>query len=453
MALAIFLAVIVVTGSAVLVAVVLAPPPPPPLPIVDAATPIQHLVIILKENHGFDNYFGTFPGVDGLPPNVSLPDGSGGFVSPQWIDGTSTPDPPHDRASEIAEYDGGLNDRFYIVANAAGSGLGAAAMGYYNASQLAGYWDLASQYVLADHFFGPVLGPSVPNRLYAFLGQSCGVTGDIVLQGSLTCPTVFDQMEATGVTWKYYYTPSLLFPPTPLDFQQINSNDAMKAKVVTMASLDADLQSAPLANVTIIDSGNDGTISEHPPQDVTVGEAWTLGILRELEARPDWNSTAVFLTWDEDGGFYDHVPPPQVDALGDGFRVPFLLISPYARRGWIDSDVLDHTSMLKFIATNWGLPALTAREANASAMLDAFTFNVSAVSLEHASALSSLRGPGGGTGAGPVAAPAPPEGRGDAIRLRSCRPMACIVPCPREASASRPGAAISVIILANSPSA
>lgn len=391
MALALFLAVIVVTASAIVASVLLAPPPPPPLPIVDAVTPIQHLVILLKENHGFDNYFGTYPGVDGIPPNATVPDGSGGFVSPHWIDGTSTPDPPHDRASELQEYDGGRNDGFYIVANTSGSGLGDAVMGYYNATQLAGYWSLASQYVLADHFFGPVLGPSVPNRFYAFLGQSCGVTGDLVLQGSLHCPTVFDQMEAAGVTWKYYYTPSLLFPPTPLDFASINSNDAMKAKVVTMSALDGDLKTAPLANVTVIDSGNDGTISEHPPQDVTVGEAWTLNVLHELEARPDWNSTAVFLTWDEDGGFYDHVPPPQVDALGDGFRVPFLLISPYARRGWIDSDVLDHTSMLKFLSVNWGLPTLTAREANASAMLDAFTFNVTAAALRsHASVRAIL---------------------------------------------------------------
>ncbi len=372
--LTLFLAVVLATAGVVVVAAITRPPPPPPLPIVDAATPIQHLVILLKENHGFDNYFGTFPGVDGLPANVSLPDGSGGFVSPHWISGTSTPDPPHDRASEIQEYDGGLNDRFYIAAEASGAGLGNAVMGYYNGTQLAGYWALASQYVLADHYYGPEFGPSVPNRFFAFAGQNCGVSSDVVLQGSLSCPTVFDQMEAKGVTWKYYYTPSLLFPPTPLDFGSVNSNPEMKAKVVTMSTLDNDLKTAALANVTVIDSGNDGTISEHPPQDVTVGEAWTLGILQELEARPDWNSTAVFLTWDEDGGFYDHVPPPQVDAAGYGFRVPFLLISPYARHGWIDSEVLDHTSMLKFIAMNWGLPSLTSRETNASDMFDAFTF-------------------------------------------------------------------------------
>ncbi len=385
-----FLAVVLMTATAVAVAVVTRPPPPPPLSIVDAATPIQHLVILLKENHGFDNYFGTFPGADGLPANVSLPDGSGGFVSPHWISGTSTPDPPHDRASELEEYDGGLNDRFYIVANASGAGVGEAVMGYYNGTQLAGYWSLASEYVLADHYYGPEFGPSVPNRFYAFAGQNCGVSGDIVLKGSLSCPTVFDQMEAKGVTWKYYYTPSLLFPPTPLDFASVNSNPAMTAKVVTLSTLDEDLKTAPLANVTVIDSGNDNTISEHPPQDVTVGEAWTLNVLHELEARPDWNSTAVFLTWDEDGGFYDHVPPPQVDALGYGFRVPFLLISPYARRGWIDSDVLDHTSMLKFLSVNWGLPTLTAREANASAMLDAFTFNVTAAALRSHASLRAI---------------------------------------------------------------
>ncbi len=394
--LALFLAVILVAVSAVVVAVVTTPPPPPPLPIVPAATPIQHMVIIMKENHGFDNYFGTFPGADGFPPGIAVPDGSGGYVSPHWITGTSTPDPPHDRASEIQEYDGGLNDKFYIVANASGAGLGNAVMGYYNGTQLPGYWSLASEYVLADHYFAPMLGPSTPNRLYWVAGQNGGVTSDLVLQGSLNFRTVFDQMETKGVTWKYYYVPSLLFPATPLDFSQISSNAAMRAKVVPLSDLAGDLaSSAPLANVTMIDTGNDGAISEHPAQDVTAGDAWTTDLLKTLEARPDWNSTAVFITWDEDGGYYDHVPPPQVDAYGDGFRVPLLIVSPFAKRGWIDHDVLDHTSLLKFIAVDWGLPALTTREANASAMLDAFTFNVSAAALAPTTLGGSFIGQGG----------------------------------------------------------
>ena len=399
MALAIFLGVILVTVSAVVVSVVTRPPPPPPLPPVPAATPIQHVVVLMQENHGFDNYFGTFPGADGFPPGTALPDGNGGTVAPHWIEGTSTPDPPHDRASEIEEYDGGLMDRFVIVGNAAGAGLGDAAMGYYNGTQLPGYWALAAEYVLADHYFAPVLGPTAPNRLYAVAGQACGVTSDLVLAGSLHCPTVFDQMQATGVTWTYYYVPSLLFPPAPLDFAQITSNDAMTAKVLPMSHLGADLRTAPLANVTMIDNGNDATTSEHPAQNVTAGEAWTLGVLHELEARPDWNATAVFLTWDEDGGFYDHVPPPQVDAYGDGFRVPLIVISPYARHGWIDAEVLDHTSLLKFIAVNWGLPALTAREASASALLDAFTFNVTADAVRPSS--SSSAAPASGAAAEP----------------------------------------------------
>ncbi|HYM40393.1 MAG TPA: alkaline phosphatase family protein [Thermoplasmata archaeon] len=373
-ALTVFGTVILVVFSAVLVSVLTKPPPPPPLPIVPAATPIQHIVEIMQENHAFDNYFGTYPGAYGLPPGIALPDGHGGTVSPHWINGTSTPDPPHDRASEIAEYAGGLNDRFVIVANAAGAGLGDAAMGYYDASQIPGYWALASRDVLADHYFAPVLGPTTPNRLYAIAGQGGGVTSDFVLQGSLSFPTIFDQMETKGVSWKYYYTSSFLFPAPPLDFSQIASNPSMTAKIVPLSNLAGDLKTAPLANVTMIDTSNDEAVNEHPPGNVTVGERWVLGILQLLEARPDWNATAMFLTWDESGGYYDHVPPPQVDAYGYGFRVPLLIVSPYARAGWIDHDVLDHTSILKFIAVNWGLPALTAREANASAMFDAFTF-------------------------------------------------------------------------------
>lgn len=388
----VFATAILVTLAAVVVAVLTRPPPPPPPPIVPAATPIQHVVEIMQENHGFDNYFGTFPGVDGLTPGIALPDGSGGFVSPHWINGTSTPDPPHDRGTEIQEYDGGLNDGFVIAADAAGAGLGYAAMGYYNATQIPGYWALASQYVLADHYFAPVLGPTTPNRLYAIAGQGGSVTGDIVLRGSLSFPTIFDQMETKGVTWKYYYTSSILFPAPPLDFSQINSNPTMRAKIVPLSELENDLKNGPLANVTLIDPSNDDAINEHPPSNVTAGEEWVLSILQLLEARPDWNSTAVFLTWDEAGGYYDHVPPPQVDAYGEGFRVPLLIISPYAKRGWIDHDLLDHTSVLKFIAADWGLPSLTPREANASAMLDAFTFNVTADALLRFSLTSSTCG-------------------------------------------------------------
>jgi phospholipase C len=199
-------------------------------------------------------------------------------------------------------------------------------------------------------------------------------------------------METKGVTWKYYYTSSILFPAPPLDFSQINSNPTMRAKIVPLSDLENDLKNGPLANVTLIDPSNDDAINEHPPSNVTAGEEWVLGILQLLEARPDWNSTAVFLTWDEAGGYYDHVPPPQVDAYGEGFRVPLLIISPYAKRGWIDHDLLDHTSILKFIAADWGLPSLTPREANASAMLDAFTFNVTADALPGVPLTSSLHG-------------------------------------------------------------
>jgi phospholipase C len=126
--------------------------------------------------------------------------------------------------------------------------------------------------------------------------------------------------------------------------------------------------------VTYIDPSSDLSISEHPPGSVTTGQYWTMNVIETLLTGPEWSSTAVFLTWDESGGFYDHVPPPQVDEFGYGFRVPLLVISPFARRGFVDHDLMDHTSIVKFIAENWGLPYLTNREARSGDLMNAFVF-------------------------------------------------------------------------------
>src|SRR5436309_9747760 len=126
--------------------------------------------------------------------------------------------------------------------------------------------------------------------------------------------------------------------------------------------------------VAYVDPEFDPEISEHPTANVTFGEAWTMQIVGAIMKGTQWSRTAIFLVWDESGGFYDHVAPPQVDEWGYGFRVPLLVISPFTRRGWIDHIVMDHTSLMKFIADNWGLPYLTDREAQAGSPLGAFVF-------------------------------------------------------------------------------
>ncbi len=374
-ALTIFLVAILIPLAAIATRVIVpGPPAAGPAPIVPGITPIGHVFVIMKENHAFDNYFGTFPGVDGLPANVSLPDGYGGTVSPHWMNATSSPDISHDRQAELTAYANGTNDGFALAVDGGDRALANVTMGYYDAREVRDYWSLARNFTLADRYFQSVLGPTIPNRLFSFAGTNAGVATDSIAGSSFDLPTVFDQLASRGITWRYYYTPGLFHGPLPSYFSGISSNASMKAQLVTMDHLLPDLKSGNTAQVTYIDPEDDFAISEHPPQNVTVGEQWTMSVLRGIMALPSWSDTAVFLTWDENGGFYDHVPPPQVDAWGYGFRVPLIVVSPYARRGFVDHTVMDHTSLIKFIAVNWGLPPLTARESAADDIFGAFAF-------------------------------------------------------------------------------
>ncbi len=378
----IFVFVALVPIAAVAINAVRPPPlPPPQPPLVPGSTPIEHVVVLMKENHGFDNYFGTFPGVDGLPPNVSLPDGTGGTVRVHWIDGTSSPDIPHSREAMLRAYDNGSNDGFVEAAASFGPAAANATMGYYDGRQLGAYWSLARNFTLADEYFSSMLGPTVPNRLFSIAGTNAGLTSNILTGVRINLPTIFNQLEGRGISWTYYYTSGLFHGPLPDYFSGVSGNPDMTARLVTMDHLLPDLQAGKLSQVTFVDPEDDPAISEHPSQDITAGESWTMNLVETFRVMPQWNSTAIFLTWDESGGFYDHVVPPQVDAWGSGFRVPLIVVSPYVRRGFIDHVVMDHTSLLRFIADNWNLKPLTDREAHADDLFGAFAFPANTTSM------------------------------------------------------------------------
>jgi phospholipase C len=328
----------------------------------------------MKENHAFDNYFGTFPGADGIPPNTTVPDGHGGFVSPRWLNGTWSWDLPHSREAMLTSYDGGKNDGFAVAAESWIPGLGQVAMSYYDRHQVGGYWSLAENYTLADRYFHSMLGPTVPNRLYSFAGQAGGLTTNLISVSGLDFTTIFDQFEAHQVSWRYYTSDGVNYVPFPAEFPHIRANYRMVSKIVPIDTLASDVATGNLPQVAYVDPESDLAISEHPPGDVSAGAAWTVQTIRAIQASSAWPSTAILLTWDESGGFYDHVPPPQVDEWGYGFRVPMIVVSPFAKRGWIDHDVMDHTSIVKFIADNWGLPYLTNREARAGNLTNVFNF-------------------------------------------------------------------------------
>ena len=355
------------------------PSQPSPVPfLVPGATPVQRVIVIMKENHAFDNYFGTYPGADGIPENASLPNGAGGTVYPHWLNMSWTPDLPHGRGDMLDAFDGGKNDLFAEVAERAFPGLGNISVGYYDGRQVPYYWSLAHNFTLADHYFSSILGPTDPNRLYSIAGDAGGLATNPVLGSGVDVTTIFDQLEARGISWRYYGITNDLETTIPLQLPHIVANPAMSSKVVQLDTVGSDITSARFPSVTYIDPNGflpaSIKLSEHPPGDVTVGEAWTASIITSIMASPMWPGCAIFLTWDESGGFYDHVPPPQVDEWGYGFRVPMIIVSPFSRPGFVDHEVMDHTSILKFIARNWDLPTLTPREANASDMMSALTF-------------------------------------------------------------------------------
>ncbi|MGH9449623.1 MAG: phospholipase C [Terriglobia bacterium] len=351
-------------------------------------TAIQHIVFIIKENHTFDSYFGTFPGADGATSGVT----STGTVVPL------KPMPDVYQAPlcngwgcAIEAIDGGKMDKFDLISG------GLSAYTQVSEADIPNYWAYARQFVLADEYFTSEHGPSVPNYLYAIAAQSGGViddgdpgsgtlcdgtpygnlavmdnAGNITYQAPcFDFQTLADSLENAGLTWKYYGDG---IPGGVFDLiRHIRLSPTWPDHVATSAQFITDAQNGQLPAMSWLFPPAGST--EHPPESACAGENWTVEQLNVVMQGPAWNSTAVFITWDDFGGFYDHVPPPQLDLFGLGPRVPLLIISPFAKSGYISHTVYEHSSVLKFVETRYQLPALTARDRMASDMLDSFNFN------------------------------------------------------------------------------
>lgn len=349
---------------------------------------MEHVVIILKENHTFDNYFGTFSGADGVTTGIT----STGTMVPL------TPIPDVDNAvlcnawdCAITAIDGGKMDGFDLI----NGGLSA----YTQASeqQIPNYWQYARHFVLADRYFTSVHGPSLPNHLFTLAAQSGGVIDNVSSNGGgVACDgtptgtvtvidangnrteqspcfdftTLADLLDDAGLSWKYYIDDGIS------TFQLIRHirNSPMWANAQhTSKQFLEEAQSGQLPSMSwVIPDYED---SEHPPNSICAGDNETAQFVNAVMQGPAWNSTVVFVTYDDFGGFYDHVPPPQVDLDGLGPRVPLLIISPFAKPGYISHTLYEHSSLLKFVETQYHLRSLTARDTAASSMLDSFDFN------------------------------------------------------------------------------
>lgn len=377
-----------VPAPALVVALILSPMPS------TASTPghIDHLVVLMQENHTFDNYFGTFPGVDGIPADACQPRSTdsvpGDCVEPYHISHPRTLDPDHGKATALRAFNDGAMDGF-VAAQYERNIDGDVVMGYWDGRDLPLYWNLATDYVVADRFFSSAWGASQTNHLYWVAAQAAGGHGGIPDEG-FNVPTIFDRLEEAGVSWKMYiqnydpnvtfrsnesHSPQVVWAPL-LAFPRFIDTPSLFAHIVDLDEYFVDLENGTLPSVSyIVPSGS----SEHPPGNVTTGQNFGASLVTALMRGEEWYSSLFVLTYDDWGGYYDHVPPPQVDADGYGFRVPAIFISPYARARTVDHTVYDYTSILRFIEDNWNVNPLTARDAAANSIATALDMNQTAL--------------------------------------------------------------------------
>jgi phospholipase C len=325
---------------------------------------ISKIVIVLQENHTFDNYFGTYPGADGiLGKNLQLPIKPGGPSSAVPVhSATLTPaDLNHNWTAAHADYDSGKMDGFVYTVGSQST------LAYFDRSDLPRYWAAADNYVLCDRYFTSAMTESAPNHLFLVAGTSGGVINDNV-PASLSFPPVFAQLDAQGLTWSVYGLTNYYG-----SFDYVQRTPAAKARFFPTSRFASDVAAGALADVSWIIGGPAG--SEHPPQNIQIGQNGVADrVINVLGKSPYWPSLALFITWDDFGGFYDHVPPPQVDSFGYGFRVPCLVVSPFARPGFIDHTLNDHTSILRFVERQYSLTPLSTRDAAANDFSEAFDF-------------------------------------------------------------------------------
>ncbi len=339
------------------------------------AIPIEHVIVFMQENRSFDHYFGRLTQyghpVNGFPSTFSNPTGTGTTSTPRHSPTTCiSPDIHHNWSAMRAQWDRGALDGFYI--NAADNGNGRRALFWFDERDIPFYYWVYSQFSMADRHFSSVLGPTWPNRDYLYAAQSDGVknTDERVID----VPTIFDALRDAGISYREYWSGHVR--------SGCVGRSSSSPGAVPLSQLFTDLSAGNLPQVSFIDVGGD--LDEHSVADVQMGEAFFRRLVMALFRSPDWPTTALIYTYDESGGFFDHVRPPRacvpdgraVNADFDrmGFRVPLLVVSPWARPGYVSHRVHEATSITRFVELLFNLPALTDRDANSDALLDMFDF-------------------------------------------------------------------------------
>lgn len=338
-------------------------PTTPPQP----ANRIEHILFLIQENHSFDNYFGTFPGADGIPVELRLPLHPGGppRIPPFHFSFALGHDIDHSWQTAHAAMNNGKMDGWIFAERTLDT------LGYYDGIDLPNYWEYARHFTLADRFFSSLAGPSLPNHLYTVAAQSGGIINNVQTPpaGGFNFPTMVDLLGPSRVSWKYYDGGDPeefgLLNPLP-GFKSFMNNKQLMTHLVPNAAYFRDLRNGTLPAVAWIIPNEEE--SEHPVADIRVGMWYVTACVNALMKSPYWRNTVLVITWDDYGGFFDHVPPPQVDAYGYGPRVPAIIVSPYARPQYIDHTQYDFTSVLRYIEDRFHLHALTPRDQRATSL-------------------------------------------------------------------------------------
>jgi phospholipase C len=316
---------------------------------VTPANPIDRIVILVRENRTYNAIFEDFP--EGEPEEKHR--------EPRCSDVIEEDDVPHGRD----------------VALRAGSHLHC----HHAAASVLTYHALARSFTLCARFFSEVRGPSFPNHLMLIAAVAPRHDDPRVPPEQWACPrycydvpTLVGQMEAAGKSWRAYDETGFVSP-----FGMIRKL-VDSPNIVPASQFESDARAGVLPNLSYVFSTREQ--SDHPPYDLCSGQAWTLRQIRAVAEGPHWKSTAIFVLWDDWGGFHDHVQPPTVERdlegrpLRYGYRVPCLVISPYARKGYLSMQPHSHLSVMRFVEDTFGLTPLNARVAEASGMSDCFDF-------------------------------------------------------------------------------
>lgn len=359
-----------------------------------ANTPIEHFIVLMQENHTFDNYFGTYPGANGIAEGTCVPvdpfdEANTDCVEPFHIGDRPIDDLDHSESTFNLQYNDGNMNGFVYALNQRNQN-GALAMGYYDERDLPYYWNLADEYVLFDHFFSSDHGGSFANHMFWVSGQQGG--SRVMSEGYSDIVTIFDRLEERGISWKFYvqnYDPQINYRTADqisgnrasqviwvpvLNMARFLDDPELSSHIVDLNEYYEDLENGTLPAVAYIAPSG---ASEHPPGSIRSGQKFVKSLIQALMRSDAWESSAFMVMYDDWGGWYDHVVPPQVDEFGYGMRVPAFMVSAYARRGHLDNTVLDFTSVLKFIEENWDIEPLAERDAQANSFVSAFDFTQS----------------------------------------------------------------------------